>query len=46
MTQEFKQREIYEPVIQTAWDLWDRNLNSFRSMRRQMKQREIYETRI
>ena len=35
MTQEFKQREIY-----------DRNLNSVRSMTQEFKQLEIYDTGI
>ena len=35
MTQEFKQREIY-----------DRNLNSVRSVTQEFKQREIYDTGI
>jgi len=46
MRQEFKEREIYETRIYTAWDLWERYLYSLRYMSQVFKQTKIYETGI
>jgi len=46
MRQEFKQREIYDAGIWTAWDLWDMYLKSWSSMKQVFQEPKIYDTAI